>query len=376
MPIVRPPPSWDLEALYHMLRLEVLHPKLLSFARDGPLPLMWNNLTTRSQPLQPDELEAVTGRTALIVAATSGVGLEVAKLFAANCSRLIITARDPERGEQALEAIRASLSDERGSAEAQIEIWPLDLESFRSIREFSQRIQDDLPSLDIAVLNAGVWNVQFTRSIDENETHLQVNYLASCALSIAVLSVLGRGESTSPGRLMVVTSEGHSLEEIPPWKRASDVLQSFNDPAALTCYERYRLSKLLSMLWTHELATLVNSSNRGVEGASRRVEIASFTPGATHTQICRDLGAGRVVRLLVRLFCQSAEEGAWTYIRALASEVYNGLYFFRGRPCEPADCVTSVKHRYFREDLVKETLAMLEGYVAIPDGVREMISGC
>jgi hypothetical protein len=34
-----------------------------------------------------------------------------------------------------------------------------------------------------------------------------------------------------------------------------------------------------------------------------------------------------------------------------------------------------VKHRYFREDLVKETLAMLEGHVVIPHGVREMISG-
>ncbi|KAL2849731.1 hypothetical protein BJX68DRAFT_267045 [Aspergillus pseudodeflectus] len=374
MPIFRPPPSLDLHGLYHMLRLEVLHPKLLSFARDGPLPLMWNNLTTRSKPLQPDELEAVTGRTALIVGATSGVGLEVAKIFAAHCSRLIITARDPDRGEQALEEIRASHSDEKGSAE--IEIWPLDMESFRSIREFSQRLQDDLPSLDIAVLNAGVWNVQFTRSIDENETHLQVNYLASCALSIAVLDLLGRGDSTSAGRLLTVTSEGHSLEEIPPWKRASDVLQSFNDPAALTCYERYRLSKLLSMLWTHELAALINSSNRAVEGSSRRVEIASFTPGATQTQICRDLGAGRVVRLLVRLFCQSAEEGAWTYVRALASEVYSGLYFFRGRPSDPADCVTSIKHRYFREDLVKETLAMLEGHVVVPDGVREMLSGC
>ncbi|KAJ6118640.1 hypothetical protein N7471_013260 [Penicillium samsonianum] len=83
-----------------------------------------------------------------------------------------------------------------------------------------------------------------------------------------------------------------------------------------------RLSKLLSMIWTHELASTIDSTARGVE-------IASFTPGASQTQICRDLGTGHIVRIVMNLFCQSAEEGTWTFIRALIAEDYHGRYFFR-----------------------------------------------
>ena len=319
-----------MQALYHMLRLEVLHPKLFSFSRDGPLPLMWNNLTTRPSPLQPAELQALKGCTALIVGATSGCGLQLAKILAAYCNRLIITARDPRRGQQALEEIHNSLPNET-SLKSQIDVWPLEMESFQSIRDFTERLLN-LPSLDIAVLNAGVWHLHFAISADSFETHLQVNYLASCALSLSLLIVLGRGRSplhSRPGRLLNVTSEGHALEDIATKKTASEIFKNFNDRNALTCYQRYRLSKLLSMIWTHKLASSIGSAARGVE-------IASFTPGASQTQICRDLGTGPMVRMVMGLFCQPAEEGAWTYVRALIAEEYHGRYFFRERACKYA----------------------------------------
>lgn len=316
----------DVKALYHMLRLEVLHPKLFTFDRDGPLPLMWNNLTTRSSPLQTAELEALQGRTALIAGATSGCGLELAKILAAHCNRLIITARDTKRGQQALDEIQNSLPNE-SSIKAQIELWPLEMASFKSIREFAERLHT-LPMLDIAILNAGIWHLHFAQTEDSFETHLQVNYLASCALTLALLTVLARGRSSPdsrPGRLLNVTSEGHALESIPTSESATEILDAFNDPTKLTCYQRYRLSKLLDMIWTHELASSMSSA---------KVEIASFTPGASQTQICRDLGTGPVVRMVMGMFCQSAEEGAWGYVRALGAEEYHGKYFFRESPCE------------------------------------------
>lgn len=52
-----------------------------------------------------------------------------------------------------------------------------------------------------------------------------MNYLASCALSLSLLTVLGRSPSPShsrPGRLLDVTSEGHALEDSPTRKRAPE----------------------------------------------------------------------------------------------------------------------------------------------------------
>ncbi|KAH9884230.1 hypothetical protein F4778DRAFT_763467 [Xylariomycetidae sp. FL2044] len=358
----------DMHALYHMLRLEVLHPKLFSFARDGPLPLFWTNLTTRSSPLRPSELDALTGQAALIAGGTSGCGLELAKILAAHCVRVIITARDPKRGKQALDEIRKSFPSET-AAKAQLDVWPLEMESFQSIRQFTERLLE-LPSLDIVVLNAGVWHLHFTRSADSFESHLQVNYLASCAISLTLLTVLGRGRhspGSRPGRLLNVTSEGHALEDIAAGKTASEVLESFGNPSTLTCYERYRLSKLLSMIWTHELASYIDP-------ATRRVEIASFTPGASQTQICRDLGTGLVVRTVMSLFCQPAEEGAWTYVRALVAREYHGRYFFRARVCKPTDCVTVEKHKSFRRDLIRQTITLLRSYISIPSDTDAWLS--
>ncbi|QSZ28793.1 hypothetical protein DSL72_003298 [Monilinia vaccinii-corymbosi] len=328
---------------------------------------MWKNLTTRSKPLQPFELEALTGRTALIAGATSGAGLQLAKILAAPCARLIITARDPQRGQQAVEDILKSLPNDT-SKKPQIDVWPLEMESFQSIRDFTERLLL-LPSLDIAVLNAGVWHLRFARSVDSFETHLQVNYLASCALSLSLLTVLGRGRSSPnshPGRLLNVTSEGHSLEETPTGKTASEILDSFDNPDALSCYQRYRKSKLLSMIWTHELASSIDSAALGVE-------IASFTPGATQTQILRDLGAGPIVRTVMGFFCQSAEEGAWTYVRALNTEEYHGRYFFRESAYRPTDCVTAEKYKLFRQDLVQKTVAILRSHNSIPSEIYEKL---
>lgn len=93
----------DVHTLYHMLRLEVLHPNLFTFSRDGPLPLMWKNLTTRSKSLQPSEVEALTDRTALIAGGPSGCGLQLAKILAMPCSHLIITAPNSQRDQQIVE---------------------------------------------------------------------------------------------------------------------------------------------------------------------------------------------------------------------------------------------------------------------------------
>ncbi|PLB44500.1 NAD(P)-binding protein [Aspergillus steynii IBT 23096] len=356
----------DVQALYHMLRLEVLHPKLFTFARDGPLPLMWNNLTTRSKALQPSELDALTGRTALIAGATSGCGLQLAKILAAHCTRLIITARDPQRGQQAVEEIRNSLSSDT-SIKSQIEVWPLEMASFQSVRDFTERV-NLLPSLDIAVLNAGIWHLHFARSTDSFETHLQVNYLSSCGLSLSLLTALGRNRSPAspPGRLLNVTSEGHALEDIPAHKSANEVLESFNDPDKLTCYTRYRLSKLLSMIWTHELAS-------SIDNVAHNVEIASFTPGASQTQICRDLGTGPIVRVAMGAFCQSAEEGSWGYVRALGAREFHGRYFFRETACQPTDCVTAEKYKAFREDLMRQTLAVLGKHIEVPADINDWL---
>jgi NAD(P)-dependent dehydrogenase (short-subunit alcohol dehydrogenase family) len=76
------------------------------------------------------------------------------------------------------EAAKASVQESHPSSTSKIDIWNLDLQSYESVLSIGKRAAD-LPRLDIAILNAGVFPFQWTTSPNGFETGLQVNYLAT-----------------------------------------------------------------------------------------------------------------------------------------------------------------------------------------------------
>lgn len=51
-----------------------------------------------------------------------------------------------------------------------IEVWPLDLADFKSVRAFAQRAESQLSRLDIVACNAGIVNPKFELTTDGWET--------------------------------------------------------------------------------------------------------------------------------------------------------------------------------------------------------------
>lgn len=157
---------------------------------------------------------SLPGRTVIVAGANAGIGFEAVRNFLKLRPKLIIMAvRSLKKGEVAAATLRSEFPDD------QIEVWELDMESFRSVQDFAARTERELDRFDVAVLNAGLAKLEFQRveGGSMHEVTIQVNYLATALLSILLLSKLKpTNTSPEPGRLSIVNSGaslGLSLED-------------------------------------------------------------------------------------------------------------------------------------------------------------------
>lgn len=109
---------------------------------------------------------ALPWRTAWITGASTGIGRELALLLAESGVRVAASARGAER--------LAALAAEH----ANISAHPLDVGKAEEVRAAHARIVAELGSIDLAVLNAGVWDPMGAGNIDAARmaASMAVNY--------------------------------------------------------------------------------------------------------------------------------------------------------------------------------------------------------
>ncbi|TRX92621.1 hypothetical protein FHL15_006548 [Xylaria flabelliformis] len=202
------------------------------------------------------------GKTAIVTGSNGGIGLESARqLLGLGLSRLILAVRNEQKGQQA----RTTLLSEFKLPDDAIDVWKLDMLSYDSITTFAARAKT-LDRLDIAVLNAGIFNQKFNmvnpHPASSHEETIQLNVLSTTLLSILLLPVLktkSPSPSNTPGRLVIVSSDVSSFAKFKE-RNHQPLLPSFSDPKLFDGWERYCTSKLLSQLAISELAKRVDPS--------------------------------------------------------------------------------------------------------------------
>ena len=201
--------------------------------------------------------------------------------------------RNLDAGRAAKQSIEQRLDEQAGADESNapanskpvIEVWPPDLSSHDSIAALAQRATHDLDRLDVAVLNAGVYEVTYGISQYGWERTVQVNALSTALLGLLLLSKLretgaaassrkrmqrdgGAGENRrGPAVLQAVTSRRAEAVQIPDEMRtAGNVLEVVSGvgEAGYKPSEQYRMSKLLVMAVVKKLASFVDTSEATV----------------------------------------------------------------------------------------------------------------
>lgn len=123
-------------------------------------------------------------KTVLVTGANSGLGKAVARALAARGARVLMVARDLERGEQARAELAAATGNDR------LELLIADLKSQAEVRRLAREVTEHAPVLDRLVNNAGTAFPKRCLTEDGIECTLAVNHLAPFILTNLLLEPL------------------------------------------------------------------------------------------------------------------------------------------------------------------------------------------
>lgn len=146
------------------------------------------------------DLPDLTGRTAIVTGASSGLGAVTATEFARAGARVVLAVRDVTRGESVARRING-----------QIEVRQLDLADLASIRSFVAAWNGEL---DVLINNAGIGSGEpegheRRASADGYELRFAVNYLAGFRLTMGLIPRMRSSRAADgPARVVLVASLG------------------------------------------------------------------------------------------------------------------------------------------------------------------------
>jgi NAD(P)-dependent dehydrogenase (short-subunit alcohol dehydrogenase family) len=261
---------------------------------------------------------ASTGNVVVITGGNSGIGKAAAVGLASLGDRVVITSRNEERGRAAVQEIR-----ERSGNDS-VDVMPLDLASFRSIRSFAAAALDRFDRLDVLLNNAGVMLRPRAETEDGLEGTFGINHLGHFLLTDLLLERL---EASAPARVVVVASHAHKFA-----RRGLD----FDDLQAERRYRwmnAYGKSKLANIYFARELARRLDGSG---------VTVNALHPGFVRSELGRGGDLGKVYGLgtfLSAPFAISPAKGARTAIYLASSPDVDGVtggYFYKCKPVTPS----------------------------------------
>jgi NAD(P)-dependent dehydrogenase (short-subunit alcohol dehydrogenase family) len=263
------------------------------------------------------DIPDLTGQTAIVTGASSGIGLETAKALTHAGARVVLAVRDEARGQQAADTLPAP-----GTGE----VRPLDLASLDSVRAFARDWSQQ--PIDLLINNAGVMIPPLSRTVDGFELQFGTNHLGHFALTNLLLPHV-------TGRVVTVSSGTHRSGRI-------DFGDLNWEHRKYRPWRAYGQSKLANLLFTAEL------QRRLTEAGSTVLSMAAH-PGYAATNLQSHSGS-RLMEFAMgtlgnRLIAQDAASGAlptlYAAVADLPGDTFAGPSGLGGMRGAPAPCPRS-----------------------------------
>jgi NAD(P)-dependent dehydrogenase (short-subunit alcohol dehydrogenase family) len=257
----------------------------------------------------------MSGKRVIVTGANSGIGRTTALQLAGAGAEIILVCRNPQRGEEALGAIREATGSEL------VSLMLCDISSREEIRRFGAEFRKRFDRLDVLVNNAGAYFAEHRQSVDGLELTFALNHMGYFQM---VAELIGCIKASPAGRIVNVSSQGHRLGGL-NWE------DLFWERRSYRAMRAYCDSKLMNILFTRELA--------------RRLEGSSVTANCLHPGVIRsgfavhESGSFAFLARLGAPFLSSPEKGARTTIFLASSPDLvgqSGGYFVHCRRRRPS----------------------------------------
>jgi NAD(P)-dependent dehydrogenase (short-subunit alcohol dehydrogenase family) len=246
------------------------------------------------------------GKVVVLTGGTSGIGQVAAEKLAGMGARIVLVARDKQRGEATLRRLPGPATHS---------IHYADLSRISEMKRVAAEIAAAEPRVDVLINNAGAAFGSRQVTADGLEMTFAVNHVAYFILTQGLRERL---LTSAPARIVNTSSDAHRRAKL-----------DFNDLQSAKSYSGFQVycrSKLCNVLFTRELA-------RQLEGTG--VTANSLHPGFVATRF-GDQSGGLLASILgvAKVFAISPEKGAETIIYLATSDAVDkvsGEYFYKSR---------------------------------------------
>lgn len=255
------------------------------------------SILSRDDSLPPASYDldpATTGAVWLITGATNGIGRELARFVARPGRRLILPARNLERGEVEAAELRG--------AGAEVDLVQLDLACLDSVRQAAAAVRGLGTRIDVLVNNAGGVSARKKRTADGFEMVLGTNFLGPFAFTNLVADLVD-------GRIVITSSNTHKAARF-------DLLDPHFEHRKWSWNTAYAQSKLADQMWAFALQRRL-----GAAGSPAVVQTAHPGWSATNIQNTSGIAAvDAVMNAACKAVAMSPQEGAMTLLDAAVRE--------------------------------------------------------
>ncbi|MGW5365957.1 oxidoreductase [Actinopolymorpha pittospori] len=258
-----------------------------------------------------DHIPDLSGRTAVVTGANSGLGFRVAVELARYGATVVMACRDLRRGEAALK----QLGQEVGRSS--VELRQLDLSDLSSVRAFATEMKTAHRVLDILVNNAGIMAIPRQQTADGFEMQLGVNHLGHFALTGALLPSLA---AAPDAKVVTVSSQMHAIGTI-----------AFEDLMSERRYGPWRAygqSKLANLLFTFELQRRVDRAGLRISSLASHPGYAATNLQSAALQTRKQAWIRQAGETVTRIVAQPAAQGALPTLYAATMADARGGEFF------------------------------------------------
>jgi len=275
-------------------------------------------------PANPSPSKTFANQTILITGSNTGLGFESALKFAQfGASQLILGVRSIDKGLAAKSAIE--IRTKLVNPDCKVVVWQLDMSSYPSVQSFAQRANTELHTLDVAVLNAGVYMPSFIQSAHGWEETLQVNLLSTSLLALLLLPKLKASRTDTRKPVLEFVGSGlHYKAKLTADQLSyeGNLLGEFNKRENFVVGKQYGISKLFLMYAMAAVKDLAAPSAVLKAGDEEEpdVFVTCVCPGACGSELGRgfDSIVMRIVKWIIFLvFMRTVEEGSRTLVTGI-----------------------------------------------------------